>query len=146
MNETILHEVLEIGKSESAYSRSNADNLTDDHIRNSMIVGIIGCGAIANIITDFVMEGNINVNLKFFYDLDMEKAENLASQVDGTVVHNVTDMLDHVDIVIEAASPQAVVKIIPQILKKGKDVIIMSLGALIDPKFRVNLEEIAKKK
>jgi aspartate dehydrogenase len=145
MNETILQEVLETGKGKSAYPKSNADNLTDDLIHNVMIVGILGCGAIANIITDFVMAGKLNIDLKFFYDLNMEKAENLASQVDGVVVDDVNDMLDHVDLVIEAASPQAVVEIVPQILKKGKDVIIMSLGALIDPEFRANLEKIARK-
>ena len=53
-------------------------------------------------------------------------------------------MLDHVDLVIEAASPQAVVDIIPEILKKGIDVIIMSIGALMDSKLRENLENIAR--
>lgn len=85
-----------------------------------MNVGILGCGAIANIITNFAAEGKLGVDLKFFYDRDMERAENLASQVDGRVVLDIKDMLDHVDLVIEAASPQAVVEIIPEILKEGK--------------------------
>ena len=109
-----------------------------------MKVGILGCGAIANIITNFAVEGKLGVDLKFFYDRDMERAENLASQVDGRVVLDIKEMLDHVDLVIEAASPQAVVDIIPEILKKGKDVIIMSIGALMDSKLRENLENIAR--
>ncbi len=145
MNETILQEVSEPEKSQNVRSRSNSGNLTDVPMHIDMIVGIIGCGAIANIITDYVMIGKLNINLKFFYDLNIEKAENLASQVDGIVVDEVNDMLDHVDLVIEAASPQAVVEIVPQVLKKGKDVIIMSLGALIDSEFKANLEEIAEK-
>lgn len=109
-----------------------------------MKVGILGCGAIANIITNFAVEGKLGVELKFFYDRDMERAENLASQVDGRVVLDIKDMLDHVDLVIEAASPQAVIEIIPEILKKGKNVIVMSIGALMDTTFRKNLEKIAK--
>jgi aspartate dehydrogenase len=109
-----------------------------------MKVGILGCGAIANIITNFAVEGKLGVDLKFFYDRDMERAENLASQVDGRVVLDIKEMLEHVDLVIEAASPQAVVDIIPEILKKGKDVIIMSIGALMDSKLRENLENIAR--
>lgn len=109
-----------------------------------MKVGILGCGAIANIITNFAAEGKLGVDLNFFYDRDMERAENLASQVDGTVVLNVNDMIDQVDLVIEAASPQAVLEIIPQILERGKDVIVMSVGALIDPDLRNNLEKIAQ--
>ena len=109
-----------------------------------MKVGILGCGAIANIITNFAAEGKLGVDLEFFYDRDMERAENLASQVDGTVVLNTDDLLDQVDLVIETASPQAVKEIVPQILKKGKDVIVMSVGALLDPDLRRNLKNIAR--
>lgn len=109
-----------------------------------MNVGILGCGAIANIITNFAAEGKLGVDLNFFYDRDMERAENLASQVEGTVVLSIEDMLDQVDLVIETASPQAVVEIVPQILQRGKDVIVMSVGALMDPVLRDRLENIAK--
>ena len=62
-----------------------------------MKVGIIGCGAIANIMTNFAVEGKLGVDLKYFYDRDIERAENLALQVDGTVVLEIEDMLDKVD-------------------------------------------------
>lgn len=107
-------------------------------------MGILGCGAIANIITNFYAEGQLGVDLEFFYDRDMERAENLASQVDGTVVLNIDDLLENVDIIIETASSQAVREIVPQILEAGKDVIIMSVGALIDTSLRDNLKTIAK--
>ncbi|HTX60714.1 MAG TPA: aspartate dehydrogenase [Methanobacterium sp.] len=109
-----------------------------------MKVGILGCGAIANIITNFAVESKLGVDLEFFYDRDMERAENLASQVEGTVVLHIDDLLDRVDLVIEAASPQAVKEIVPRILQKGKDVIVMSVGALLDADLRSNLKKIAK--
>jgi aspartate dehydrogenase len=108
-----------------------------------MKVGIIGCGAIANIMTNFAVEGKLGVDLKFFYDRDIERAENLALQIDGTVVLEVEDMLDKVDLVIEAASPQAVGDVVPKVLEKGKDVLIMSIGALMDKELKKKLEEIA---
>lgn len=108
-----------------------------------MKVGIIGCGAIANIMTNFAVEGKLGIDLKFFYDRDIERAENLALQVDGTVVLEVEDMLDKVDLVIEAASPQAVADVIPKVLEEGKDVLIMSIGALMDKELRQRLEKIA---
>ena len=108
-----------------------------------MKVGIIGCGAIANIMTNFAVEGKLGVDLKYFYDRDIERAENLALQVDGTVALEIEDMLDKVDLVIEAASPQAVAEIVPKILKRGKNVLIMSIGALMDFKLKKNLEQIA---
>ncbi len=109
-----------------------------------MKVGILGCGAIANIITNFAIEGKLGVEIKYFYDRDMERAENLASQVDGIVVLEMEDMLSHVDIVIEAASHEAVLETVPTILKKGKDVIIMSVGGLINPETRTKLGKLAK--
>lgn len=108
-----------------------------------MKVGILGCGAIANIITNFAVEGKLGVDLKFFFDRDMERAENLASQVDGTVVLDIENMLDKVDLVIEAASPQAVSETVPKVLEYGVDVIIMSIGALMDYELRKRLENLA---
>jgi len=108
-----------------------------------MKVGIIGCGAIANIMTNFAVEGKLGIDLKFFYDRDIERAENLALQVDGTVVLEIEDMLDKVDLVIEAASPQAVEEIVPPILERGKNVLIMSIGALMDFELKNRLEKIA---
>lgn len=109
-----------------------------------MKVGILGCGAIANIITNFSQDNKLGVEIAFFYDRDMERAENLASQVDGRVVLNFEDMLDEVDLVIEAASSQAVEQMVPLILEKGKDVLIMSVGGLLNPQTRKTLESIAK--
>ncbi len=122
---------------------SNSENLIDDHQRGVMVVGILGCGVIANIITDYAAKGKLGVDLKFFYDRDMERAENLASKVDGIAVPDVKDMLTHADLVIEAASPQAVLDIVPKIIERGKDVIIMSVSALLDLEFRNRLEKLA---
>ena len=144
MNETALHEFLEMEESENLYLESNSENLTKEYPHSVMVAGILGCGAIASIITNSAANGELNADLKFFYDIDRERAENLASQVDGIVVEDVNDMLNNVDLVIEAASQDAVVKVVPQILKRGKDVIIMSLGALMDLGFRSHLEKIAE--
>ena len=109
-----------------------------------MKIGILGCGAIANIITNFAAEGKLGVDLKFFYDRDIERAENLASQVDGTVLLSIEDMLDKVDLIIEAASPQAVREVVPTIISAGVDMIVMSVGALLDNELREKLNKIAK--
>ncbi len=144
MKKTVWDEVLEIEESEDSYPGSKSeDNIDEDEI-STIKVGLLGCGAIANIITNFAAEGKLGFDLRFFYDRDMERAENLASKVDGIVVLNINDMLDQVDLVIETASPQAVVEIVPHILERGKDVIIMSLWALMDPAIRNHLEEIAR--
>lgn len=141
MNQTVLHEVIE--KNENIFSGSNSKNIISADKNDNITVGIIGCGAIATIITDFVLEGKIDIDLKFFYDQDSERAGNLSSNVGGMAVTSVHDMLDQVDLVIEAASPLAVEKFIPSVIAHGKDVIIMSIGALIDMKLKEELENMA---
>src|SRR5690606_33015606 len=79
------------------------------------------------------------------YDRDLERAENLASMVDGTAVLDVRDMLPEVDLVVEAASPEAVRELVPVVLEAGRDVVVMSVGALMDPELRKMLEETASR-
>lgn len=142
MNETALYEFLETEHSEDSFSRSQSGNLIK---RDAIKVGILGCGAIANVITDFALKGKLGVDLACFYDRDTKRAESIASKVDGTVALNLKDMLNLVDLVVEAASPQAVIETVPQILKNGKNVIIMSVGALLDLEFKNKLERITIK-
>ncbi len=143
MNKTML-EVLE-EENGNICPGSFPEKLIDACPCSTMTVGILGCGAITSIITDFAAQGKLGVNLKFFYDQNLERAKNLATRIDGMVVNDVNDMLNHVDLVIEAASPQAVVNIVPKILERGKDVIIMSVGTLLDLEFKNKLERIALK-
>ncbi|GAA5818223.1 MAG: aspartate dehydrogenase [Methanobrevibacter sp. CfCl-M3] len=109
-----------------------------------MIVGILGCGAIANVLIRKI-ENKEEILIKYFYDRDIEKAENLAQVSNGTVVLDFQDMIDNVDLVLESASQSSVKELIPQVLKKGKDVIIMSVGALLDNDFWNEINNISKK-
>ncbi|MDR0901115.1 MAG: aspartate dehydrogenase [Methanobrevibacter sp.] len=108
-----------------------------------MIVGILGCGAIANIIASKFMSKNSNIKIKYFYDHDVEKAENLARLANGIAVLNIEDMIDNVDLVLESASPISVETYGLDILKKGKDLMVMSVGALMDNKLREEMIKIA---
>ena len=97
-----------------------------------MKVGIIGCGAIANIIASNMVPEKNGINIKYFFDKDIERAENLASFAGGVAVIKLEDMLDDVVLVVECASPDSVKLLAPKILEKGIDMIIMSIGAFMD--------------
>ena len=64
-----------------------------------MKVGIIGCGAIANIITTRIVPEDNGIEISYFFDKDIERAENLASFAGGVAALNFDDMIDHVDMV-----------------------------------------------
>lgn len=110
-----------------------------------MNVGIIGCGAIANIIASSIVPENNGIKIKYFFDKDIERAENLASFAGGVAVISLEDMLDNVDLVVECASPDSVKSLAPLILEKGIDMIVMSIGAFMDRDFYVEMENLARK-
>ena len=109
-----------------------------------MKVGIIGCGAIANIITTSILPEDNGIDIAYFFDKDIERAENLASLAGGVAVLEFEDMLDDVDLVLECASPDSVKYFAPIVLKKGLDMIIMSIGAFMDTDFYTEVLKIAK--
>lgn len=109
-----------------------------------MKVGIIGCGAIANIITGSIAPENNGIEIAHFFDKDIERAENLASLAGGVAVLNFDDMLNDVDLVLECASSDSVKNYAPIILKKGIDMITMSIGAFMDKDFYNEVLKIAR--
>ena len=109
-----------------------------------MNVGIIGCGAIANIIASRIVPEDNNIEIKYFFDKDIERAENLATFAGGVAVLDFDDMLNDVDLVLECASPDSVKLLAPKILEKGIDMIIMSIGAFMDTDFYTNVLKIAR--
>ncbi|MBQ2831661.1 aspartate dehydrogenase [Methanobrevibacter sp.] len=110
-----------------------------------MKVGIIGCGAIANIITTSIVPEDSDIEIAYFFDNDIERAENLASLAGGVAALDFDDMVDNVDLVLECASPDSVKHYAPIVLGKGRDMIVMSIGALMDTEFYSEVEQIAKR-
>lgn len=103
----------------------------------------MGCGAIASIIVNNFLSNDSGIDIRYFYDHDMEKAENLATIANGIAVVDIENMVDNVDLVLEAASPVSVEKFGLKILNKGKNIIIMSIGALMDKNLREQMIEAA---
>lgn len=110
-----------------------------------MIIGIVGCGAIANIIVNNISFEKDGIDIKYFFDRDVEKAENLAVLANGIAVLDLEDMIKEVDLVIEAASPSALKGFALDVIGAGKDLMVMSVGALMDNGFREKLVETAIK-
>ena len=109
-----------------------------------MKVGIIGCGAIANIITTSIVPEQNGIDIAYFFDKDIERAENIASLAGGVAVLEFEDMLNDVDLVLECASPDSVKYFAPIVLSKGIDMIVMSIGAFMDTDFFTQVLKIAK--
>jgi aspartate dehydrogenase len=106
-------------------------------------VGLIGCGAIGTHLALAIESSSIaNASLIGLFDLVDSKAKSLKSKLkNGPEVHpDFKSLIDSpADIIIEAASQDAVRKFGKPIIEASKDLMIMSVGALADTTFLAEL-------
>ncbi len=103
-------------------------------------VGLLGCGNVGHIIAGrcdgFVVTA--------VYDVDTKRAQEVADLCGATVYPDFVRFMEcDADIIVEAASVTAVREYAQTVLLKGKDIVILSVGALADPILRDSIEELA---
>ncbi len=104
-------------------------------------IGLLGCGNVGRIIATRA-EG---IQIAAVYDINPEKAEELAKLCHARSYTDFDAFIqDDFSIVVEAASVNAVRCYGEVILRSGRDIIILSVGALADDDFRERLIEIAR--
>ena len=98
-------------------------------------IAILGCGAIGTQIAQAIDSGKIPATLTHVYDQSRETAESLVSNLKNKpqIVEN-SHLLSSqpIDLVVEAASQDAVKDVALSVLQNRKDLMIMSVGALLD--------------
>jgi aspartate dehydrogenase len=114
-------------------------------------VGLIGCGTIGTHIALAIDSGNIaNASLTSLFDIACNNADSLKSMLRRNNPEIYVDFDTFIDssvnIVVEAASQQATKKFGRAIVEKGKDLMIMSVGALVDGVFLTELLDIIETK
>jgi len=98
-------------------------------------IGLLGCGAIGTQIALAIDSGKIPATLTHVYDIERSHADNLVSklkQKPEVVANSHLLSSNPVELVVEAASQDAVRKDAVSILQNKKDMMIMSAGALLD--------------
>jgi aspartate dehydrogenase len=112
-------------------------------------VALIGCGSIGSVLARAIDEKRAGkVDLAWLYDLKPEKSEALAKKlrskprVAGSAAEIYADKT--VDLVIEAASQLAVEQYSLDVLRSGKDLMVMSVGAFADEKLLRSVRNAAE--
>ena len=98
-------------------------------------IGLLGCGSIGTQIAIAIDTGKISAKLTHIFDQDKKKSELLITKLKHKpeIVDNVHLLSSNpVDLVVEAASQDAVNDNALSILQNRKDLLIMSGGALLD--------------
>jgi len=110
-----------------------------------MKLGIIGCGAIG---TDVGRAANEMKEIEhiFLFDKNKNASKKLCNQLKKGEVKPVKDFIRRTDVVFEAASQEAVEEYAELVISEGKDLVLMSVGSLLDEKFRNKIEKIAREK
>jgi aspartate dehydrogenase len=104
-------------------------------------VGLIGCGAIGTVISGAIDKGLIKCDELILYDRNAERAEKIKNSlhVPVTVVKSLEEMLTlKPAVIVEAASQQAVRDYANRIVMENIELIVMSVGALLDLKVKSN--------
>ncbi len=113
-------------------------------------IAIIGCGAIGSEIARAIDSGTIEAELVALYDIVKEKCVALCTElkrVKPLIVGSIDELLaTKPDIVVEAASPEAVKEYAEKVLESGCDLVVLSIGALMDREFLSRIEYLAKSK
>lgn len=112
-------------------------------------IAIIGCGAIGSILAKSIDEGNAGkTDLRILFDLQKEKSEGLARELSKSpiIASDVEDILkdEAIDVVVEAASQRAVSEYSTDILRSGKNLVVLSIGALSDLELLKEVREAAE--
>ncbi len=99
-----------------------------------MNICIIGCGSIGSVLARATSE-IAGVEKIYLMDKFRDQSMKLSSEVPGSViVQGIESIPSHVELVIEAASQGAVRMFGRDVLERGFDLMVMSVGALIDEK------------
>ncbi len=109
-----------------------------------MRITIVGCGSIGSKLAKAADEMN-EVKRIYLMDIRKEVAEKVAAELNkAIVIDSVDEELYHSDLVVEAASQEAARDILPKVVTRGVDIMIMSVGTFVDDEFRNMIFEKAK--
>ncbi|MCM3723400.1 aspartate dehydrogenase [Solibacillus isronensis] len=109
-----------------------------------MKIGLIGAGAIAHFLLEEINEKRQeNLRITSVFVRDREKHHLLESNYGVKVYTEIDAFLDsEIDIVVEAANIEAVHTLLPSAIRK-KDVVLISIGALVDEELLAELNTLA---
>ena len=98
-------------------------------------LGIIGCGAIGTLIAEAVEKRLIQCDGLILHDVDSMRTRKLGKslRVHVGIVNSVQEMIRlKPTVIVEAASQEAAKQYVAEIVNAGIDVVVMSVGALLD--------------
>lgn len=112
----------------------------------SLKVGLVGCGAIGLEIARYLDRCEIPAELAAVYDTGKERMRALVERLERSPVEaeSLDELVSLADLVVEAASQKAVLGVAEAALGNGLDLMIMSVGALMDGELYKKIQDLAR--
>jgi aspartate dehydrogenase len=108
-----------------------------------MRITIVGLGSRGTKLAE-AADKMMEVKRIYLLDVKKERAEEVAATINkAEIIDNIDEELYHCDLVIECATQSAAKEIIPKVVARGVDIMVMSVGALVDDEFRQSVTEKA---
>ncbi len=96
-------------------------------------VGVIGCGAIGSVIIEHLAKGKIeHLRIDSAYDIDADRLTALANRFSFKSAGGIEEIVNRVDLVVECAHVSVVRAVLESCIKEGKDLLVLSVGGLLD--------------
>ena len=109
-----------------------------------MRITVVGCGSIGSKLAKAADQMD-EVKRLYLIDSDKSKAEALMKELNkAVIVESVEEELYHCDLVIEAATQDVAKDVLMKTASRGVDIMLTSVGALVDDDFRNMVFEKAK--
>src|SRR5581483_3695184 len=95
--------------------------------------GIVGCGAIGSLVSRLLEKKYSSFHIAALFDQNTDSALRLSKRLHPhpRVCAGLSELVNHCDIVLEAASVQASFPIAQAALKKGRPIVMMSTGGFL---------------
>jgi aspartate dehydrogenase len=99
---------------------------------NKLKVGIFGAGSIGQILATALDENRVDAELVAICDVEAGRAAGFATKLRNPPrVLSVSEMIQRVELVVEAASQAALGEFVPKALAAERDILVMSVGGLL---------------
>jgi aspartate dehydrogenase len=104
-------------------------------------IAILGCGNIGRIVAGQAQ----NVRIVGVFDQDRDRCHAVAALCGATACESFDALMTlDFDLLVEAASVEAVEEYSPRVIEAGRDLVMLSVGALADAGLRGRLENLAR--
>lgn len=108
-----------------------------------MQIGIVGTGAIGHEVAKVALSMQ-GIEGLLLYDIRREVAERVAAEVPtARIASSLDELIAGADVIVEAATVEAAREVVPRALAAGRDVLMMSIGALVDGPFYDHVRDLA---